>query len=329
MARVEERLVHSQVVVGGKVAFDDLRVGHVFSPVTGRVRKVLAEPGQRVKKGTPLLTIESPDVGSAFADLAKAAADLDASGRDLARQKDLYAAQAGSARDFETAEDNFGKAKAEQQRALEKARLLRSGSVDRVTQTYTLRAPIDGLVVARNVSPGIEVQGQYSGNTAVELFTVGELDVVWVLADVTEDELPRIQPGAQVDISVIAYPSRTFAGKVDWIAGALDPATRTAKIRCAIANPDQALKPEMYATAKIRVGGWNSVAVQREALVRFGDHVVVYVRTDTRGDGRAKFERRPVVIDELETGPYVAVERGLQAGETIVMRGAAFLAGTI
>jgi cobalt-zinc-cadmium efflux system membrane fusion protein len=103
-------------------------------------------------------------------------------------------------------------------------------------------------VIARSVNPGAEIQGQYGGGTALELFTVGELDSVWLLADVFEMDLGRVQKGAPVSIKVVAYPDRTFSGQVDYITGTLDPATRTARVRCAVPNPARELKPEMYAT---------------------------------------------------------------------------------
>src|SRR5262249_41039589 len=209
IVEVAEHDVGGTIPASGKVAFDDLRVSHVFSPVTGRVVRILAQPGQRLKKGEPLCAIVSPDVGSAFADLGKAQADLIAAEHEFKRQRELFEAHAGSQKDFETAEDNFGKAKAEIERARQKARLFRAGSVDRVTQEYTLKALIDGEVIARNVNPGQEVLGQYSGGTALELFTIGELDRVWVLADVFEMDLAKIKVNAPVTVKVVAYPNDT------------------------------------------------------------------------------------------------------------------------
>ena len=122
--------------------------------------------------------------------------------------KELYEAHAGSQKDFEAAQDNYSKAKAEIERARQKARLFRGGGADAVTQEFVLRAPIEGEVIARNVNPGAEVQGQYSGGTAAELYTVGELDRVWVIADVFEMDLARLKKGANVTIRVVAYPDR-------------------------------------------------------------------------------------------------------------------------
>jgi membrane fusion protein, heavy metal efflux system len=327
---VSAHTVGNEIVASGKVAFDDLRVAHIFSPVTGRVKKILADPGERVKKGAALAIIESPDVGNAFADLAKAQADLVAAEHDHQRQKELFEAHAGSERDYEAAQDNYGKAKAEMERAKQKARLLRNtGAADAVTQEFTLRAPIEGEVIARAVNPGAEVQGQYSGGTAVELFTVGELDSVWVFADVFEMDLARVHQEAPVSIKVVAYPDRAFAGKVDWISDALDPTARTARVRCSIPNPNRELKPEMYATVAISVAAPAVAALPRASLLRIGDQTVVFVETGDAPDGRVKFTRRIVAVNEDEGADYLPIVRGLKSGDQVVTSGAILLSGML
>lgn len=326
---VTDQDVGGAVVTSGKVTFDDLRVAHVFSPVTGRVVRIDAQPGQRLKKGASLAVIESPDVGSAFSDLAKAHADLEAAERDYERQKDLYESHAASQKDYETSLDNFQKAKAELSRAQKKASLLSKGSADSVTQQYTLRAPIDGEVVSRNMTPGMEVVGQYSQGNAVELFTVGELDRVWVVADVFEMDFSRIKIGARATVKVVAYPQRLFEGRVDWVSGQLDPQTRTAKVRVVIDNTDRALKPEMYATVSISVAERKALAIPRSAMLRLGDQTVVFVQMGTAPNGLIRFERRPVAVDEDEGGDYLPVTHGLDRGEKVVTSGAILLAGMI
>ncbi len=326
---VARHTVGNEITTSGKVSFDDLRVAHIFSPVTGRIQRILAEPGTRVKKGAALATIESPDVGNAFADVGKAQADLIAAQHDLQRQKELYEAHAGSQRDYESAQDNFSKAKAEMERAKQKARLFRASSADAVSQEFTLRAPIEGEVIARAVNPGAEVQGQYSGGTAVELFTVGELDSVWVFADVFEMDLARVKVGAPVSIKVVAYPDKVFAGKVDWIASALDPVNRTARVRCSIPNPSRELKPEMYATVSIAVDAPEVAAMPRSALLRIGDQTVAFVELGSAPDGRLKFSRRIVAVNEDEGSDYLPIVRGLNLGDQIVTSGAILLSGML
>jgi cobalt-zinc-cadmium efflux system membrane fusion protein len=329
LGNVAVQAVGAQVVTSGKIAFDDRRVAHVFSPVTGRITRIVADPGTRVKKGAPLAIIESPDVGNAFSDLGKADADLVAAEHDLARQKDLYEAHAGAQKDLETAQDNFGKAKAEMDRARKKARLFRGGAADAVTQEFTLRAPIDGQVIARNVNPGAEVQGQYGGGTAVELFMIGELDRVWVMADVFEMDIGKIRTGAPVSIRVIAYPDRTFAGKIDWISDALDPTSRTAHVRCSVDNADRALKPEMYATVSIAVDAGHVPAISRNSVVRLGDQTVVFVYGGDLPGGRARFARRVVAVNDEEGEEFLPITQGLALGERIVTSGAILLSGML
>jgi cobalt-zinc-cadmium efflux system membrane fusion protein len=313
----------------GRIAFDDQRVTHVFSPVNGRVRRLVAQPGQRVGKGDPLAIIDSPDVGSAISDYAKAQAALDAAAREYQRQKELFAAHAAAERELEGAEANERQARAELERAAEKARLLAGGKLTRVTQEFVLRSPIAGEVITRTANPGVEVQGQYSGGTAVELFTVGEIDRVWALADIFEADLGRVRAGAPVTVEVIAFPGRRFAGKVDWISGAVDPSTRTAKVRCAVDNSDRLLKPEMYATASIAVPGRRALAIPRGAVLRQGDQTVVFREVGTTPEGLVRFERWPVKVDDEGSDAMVAVLAGLAPGDRVVSAGGILLLGMV
>jgi membrane fusion protein, heavy metal efflux system len=317
------------VVTSGRVTFDDLKVAHVMSPVTGRVIRIEAQPGQRVKKGDTLTVIESPDVGSAFSDLEKAHADSISAEKDFRRQKELFDVHAGSQRDLEAAQGNYSKAKAELQRASKKAQLLRAGGANLGGQDYTLRAPIGGEVIARNVNPGAEVQGQYTGGTILELFTIGELDTVWVMADLFEMDLGRVKQGTECLVKVVAYPGRVFQGTADWVSDTLDPATRTAKVRCKLDNPDRALKPEMYATAALSVDRQRTLALPRSAILHLGDQTLAFVELGKAADGRLRFERRPVSVNEELGGDFLPVVRGIAAGERVVVSGAILLSGML
>jgi cobalt-zinc-cadmium efflux system membrane fusion protein len=289
----------------------------------------MADLGQHVTKGDPLAVIESPDLGSAFSDLLKAQADLVQSKKEFERQGELYEAHAGSQRDFEAAENAYLKARAELERAEKKAQLLHRGPDNSVTQDYILPAPINGEVIARSVNPGFEVQGQYNQGSAPELYTIGELDQVWVLADVFEMDLPRVQMGAPAAVRVVSYPDRIFAGKVDWISGAIDPASRTAKVRMVIDNEDRALKPEMYASVHLTVPGRKALAVPRSAVLRQGDQTVVLVHTGAAPDGALKLERRPVDVDDEGSDEALEIRHGLQEGDEVVTSGAILVLGML
>jgi len=316
---LEERDLGSSITTSGKVAFDDQKVAHIFPPVTGRVVEVLASLGQKVEKGTPLAVIDSPDLGQAKSDVDKAQADLTAADHELSRQKDLFEAQAGAKRDLEQAQDNEEKAKAELERARQRLKLLHGeeGNGER----YVLRAPISGEVFARNLNPGIEVQGQYGGGTAVELFTVGAIDSVWIWADLFEMDLAAFQKGAALSATVPAYPKREFTGRVDWISPALDPVTRTARVRCVLANPHGELKPEMYATVHISTGERRALAIPRSAVLRIGEQTLVFVQEGRTESGLFRFQRRAVHVDENAAGDLLPVIDGLQRGDVVVITG--------
>jgi cobalt-zinc-cadmium efflux system membrane fusion protein len=193
-----------------------------------------------------------------------------------------------------------------------------------VTQTYTLPSPIDGEVLTMNINPGTEVQGQYTGGTTQELFTIGEIDKVWVLGEIYEMDLARVQVGAPAAVTVVAYKDKVFDGQVDWVSGVLDPNTRTARIRCTFDNPDRLLRPEMYATIQISVAQKKALAIPRSALLRLGEYKVVFVEIG-ESDGQVRFERLPIDVDEGEASQWLEVKHGLEVGQKIVVSGAILL----
>ena len=324
---VAPRPVGGKVLAAGRVTFDDLRVAHVFSPVTGRITRILVQPGEAVKKDQPLCVISSPDLGSAASDRAKARAALVQAEKDYRRQRELYELHAGTQRDFEAAEASYQAARAELERAERKARLFGNG--DGVTQTYTLTAPIAGEVIQRGANPGLEVQGQYGGGAAVELFTIGAQDSLWVLADVYDLDLPRVKKGAPVSFRVLSYPEQRFAGAVEWISGALDPTSRSAKVRFTVDNRAGLLRPELFGTAEISVAPETRLALRRSALLLLGEQPVVFAVVGTAADGRRRFERRVVAIDDMAGGDYVPLRGGLSKDETVVVSGGILLLGML
>jgi cobalt-zinc-cadmium efflux system membrane fusion protein len=324
VATIDVREVDDTIATSGTVALDDVRSGHVMSPVTGRVVRIIAALGEHVKKGQPLAAIESPDVGDAVSDVHKAEADLVAAQHAYERKKTLFEQKAGPASDVEVAEDAFRRAKAEIERARAKQALLRVGSADSVSQTYLLASPIEGDILMTNAHPGIEVQGQYSGGSSVELFTIGDVSRVWVLADVYEMDLARVHPGVPATVRVAAYPARTFDGRVDWVSGSIDPTTRAARVRCTFDNPERLLLPQMYATVNLSVDRKQALAIPRDALLRLGDAKAVFVRVGESAD-QVRFRRSDVDVDEGESSPWLEVRGGLQPGQAVVTRGAILL----
>jgi RND family efflux transporter MFP subunit len=182
---------------------------------------------------------------------------------------------------------------------------------------YTLRAPIDGVVVERPALPGMEVRA----DAGTPLVTVADLSRVWVLADVYERDLGRAMRGQRAEVRVPAYPGEVFTGPVTYVGEMVDPATRTVKIRVELANPGARLKPEMFARVSLAAGPGTPAAlsVPASAVISDGAASAVVVAL---GDGR--YERRTI-----EAGPEadgrVRVLAGLKPGEQVVTAGALYL----
>ncbi len=325
--KVDLQDVDDTVLASGKVAFDDQKVLHVFSPVTGKAIKVPAQLGDRVSKGDPLVVIESPDIGAATSDVGKAIANLKAAETNYQRMKELWALKAVSQLDYENAVNAYGQTKAELERAQQKAALFHSGDI--VGQTYTLRSDIAGEVFYKNVATGMEVSGQYTGQNPVELFTIGDATKVWVLTDVFEVDLPRVKLGSKVVVNVPSWPNRDFTGTVDWISSALDPTTHATKVRCTFDNTDRALKPEMFATVKISVDVKQAIAVPRSAVIRLGEQLVVFLDRGPDKSGKERFERVPVVVDEGEGSKWLTVDHGLEIGDRVATSGAVLISDVL
>jgi cobalt-zinc-cadmium efflux system membrane fusion protein len=300
--------------------------------VTGRVTRIQAQLGQRVKKGELLTSIVSPDMGQASSDLSKAEADVIAAEHDFKRKKELFAAHAASSADVEASEDNYARTVAERERASQKVKLLHAGGDGpmAVMQGYPLTSPIDGEVIARAVNPGVEVQGQYGGGGQVnELFTIGELDSVWLLADVFEMDLPRVHLGSRVTASVVAFPGRKFEGKVDWVSGGIDTSMRAAKVRCVLPNPDRALRPEMFATVTVEVESTALPSVPRNAAMHLGSDIFIWVEGGTTPDGKLRLVKTKVDADDASGSPWLALRGGPPVGTRIIDSGGIILLGML
>jgi len=336
---VGHRTLTSKVISTGRITFDDTKVSHLFSPVTGRVEKLIANIGDEVKAGAPLCTINSPDLGSAHSDVVKAKADLTAAEHDFKRKKELVDVHAATQSDLEQSEDNYQKAKAEMERASLKFKMWKITKEDEASQQFTLRAPIDGMVLMRNANPGIEVQGVYSGaNIANELYTVGDYSSIWVYIDLYEIDMAHVQKDQEVLFSSVSYPGEVFKGKVSLISQVIDPNTRTARVRCNIANPDHKLKPEMYVTTEIFTGTKSALAVPKEAVVRLADQTVVFkqiskvIESKEEAEshpGIVRFQAVPVVIGNEDDHFSEIIGNTLHEGDLVVAKGTILMSSSL
>jgi cobalt-zinc-cadmium efflux system membrane fusion protein len=301
-----------------RVTFDEGRVSRIGTPVSGRVLELRVQPGDRVRKGQPLLVIASPDAESAFADWIAARADAALAEKNLERQRRLLADQAVSQKEVQQAEGESTKARAARARALSRLEVLgiSPDDPDGRPSRYLLRAPLDGVVVERPANPGMEVRA----DSGTPLVTVADLSRLWVLADVFERDVGAVVEGGRAEVRVAAWPGRVWEGKIAHVGDLVDPQSRTVKVRIEVQNPDQKLKPEMFARVTLRgAPSAPSLAVPSQAVLSDGAASAVVVAL---GDG--KFQRRTIEAGPERDG-HVRVLSGLAPGERVVVDGAIYL----
>jgi cobalt-zinc-cadmium efflux system membrane fusion protein len=299
----------------GRVALDEDNTQRLASPVDGRVTKVMVQLGDKVKKGQALVELSSTRVAEIEADAQKAEQDLTLAKKSVDRAEKLRQEGAIADKDLARIGADFEKAKTDAARVQAQLRLL-SLAPSGPGLSASLRSQIVGTVVERSTFVGQEVRA----DAAAPLLTLTNLGTVWVLADVYEQDLGLVAPGATVAIRVPAYPSETFAGKVDHIGEVVDPTTRTVKLRVVVPNGDLQLKPEMFAKIDLAVTGSRpSIVLPARAILTDSEHSRVIVASDGN-----VFRQRVVEIGP-EIDGQVTVAKGIAPGEKVVTSGAIFL----
>lgn len=302
------------LVANGTITYDANRVSVVGPRVEGRVVAVRADLGEQVRAGTVLAILESPGVGQTRGEMERARANLEVARRNYEREERLFSEQISSQKELLEAEGTYRSAQAEYNSAL--AQLKAVGAAAGEGPTFGLRTPVSGTVVERNASPG-----QIVGPSA-NLFTVADLRHVWITVDVYERDLARVKRGAEAGVTPTALPSALFKGLVTYAGGIVDSVSRTFKVRVELENPDQRLRPGMFARVRIQApalpGTEGALTVPEVAVQEVEGKQVVFVV----GPAPGEFVARRVTLAPGAGGGVAVVTSGLSAGERIVTKGA-------
>lgn len=300
-----------------RLVWNEERTQRIYPAFAGRVSAIRADLGDAVRPGTPLALLASPDFGIAQADTAKAQADAALTRKNLQRQRELFEAGIVARKELEQAEAEAARSHAEMARAA--ARTAMYGAGAGVDQRLAITAGIAGVVVERNLNPGQEVRPDQAGPGAPPLFVVSDPTSLWVQIDARESEIATLQPGAVFKLNIAALPGQTFEGQVRAAADAIDPASRTIKVRGIVLNPERRLKAEMLATAQFERTLSSGVVVPASAVILRGAQHSVMVQVQP-----GVFEPREVRVGHV--GPSeIVVSRGLEVGELVVKENALLL----
>ncbi len=306
---IQPQKVADQLVLTANIAADQNRMARVAPRVEGRLIKVNANLGDRVKTGQALAMIDSVQMGEARAEYRRAQSELKLAESAFQRADSLFKEQVVPQRQWLEAKSFYERAQASAEAATGRLRML-GGLPDTGESNFVVAAPFAGTVIEKKAVLGELAKSDDS------LFTIADLSAVWIEANVAEKDLAKLAVGAIATVTVSAFPNDVFKGRVSYIASVIDRQTRTVKARIEVPNRDGKLRLDMFAKAAVEYAEPHSALVlPQEAVVLLQGTPVVYVATV---DG---FEPRPVELGERLTGRIV-IASGIKAGEKIVIAGA-------
>ncbi len=305
--------VASVATVPGQVIPNEDRTARLGATVQGRVIAVRVRPGDRVRAGQILVTLQSPAAGMAQSDVDKARAQASYARSARERAERLLALKAIPQQDYDRAIADDELASAELRRAKSVADQI--GATASASGEIAIRSPLNGVVLARTAVPGAVVEA------GAQLVVVTDPSTLWLSIDAPENLASLFRVGASLRFTVPAYPADTFSARIDAVGAGLDPSTRTLPIRAVIRNRDDRLKPEMLASVSAQGGGAISAPSVPEDAVQLldGKSVVFLAHPDSMGG--AKFAPREVQLGS-RSGGRIAITQGLSAGDVVVTRGA-------
>ncbi len=320
LAKIERKRLGSGISATAMVEADANRVAHVTSRIDARVVKLLAQPGEQVKAGQPLVVLNSVDLGKAKTDYLKARSLENIAAQHLKREQQLYEQKISARKDVleaEAAHDSaFAQLKASRETLIlligpDEVRGLNWSGNGHALSEFTLDSPIAGTLVRRDLTVGSLIDSDDDPMVVIDL------DDVWVIANIFEHDLAGVALGEAARIAVEAYPGQPFEGTVRYIADTVNRETRTIAARIEVANPEHRLKPGMFAHAEIEASreGRAVLVAPDAAIYQVGKRKIVFVAA-----GGNRFEVREVVLGRPDKDA-VEVLSGLREGDQVATQG--------
>lgn len=304
--------------VAGQIDFDEQSLTRIGASVTGRVTQIQAALGAVVNKGDVLASINSSELSSSQLAYLKARSEKELHRRNVERAKTLFASDVISAAELQRRENEYEIASAETRAAQDQLRVLgvspqaieRLGSTGAIDSGSSVMSTIRGVVVERKVATGQVVQ------PSDVMFVVADLNRVWAVAQVPEQQVSQVKVGQSVHIEVPALGHEKMLGKLIYVGQTVNPETRTVLVRTELDNKGGRLKPSMLATMLIESAPMPRVVVPSSAVVRQDDADYVFV-----AQGNDRFRLTPVKLD-VEHNQQRVVLQGIEAGMRVVSEGA-------
>lgn len=302
--------VDDKLELSGEINFSDNRVVKVFPFSSGKVMQVKVSTGDQVKQGQTLAIIKSADVVGNYSDISSSGNDVAIAKTQMSNAESLFKNGIATEREYLEAKQNYEKA-INSQAKLKAQMTINGGGKTSASGEYIVTAPKSGYVLEKKVNEGAFIRSDNTDN----MFSIGDIGEVWVLANVYESDISRVKEGETVDVTTLAYPGRIFKGVIDKVNQVLEPDSKVMKIRVRLQNPDQALKPEMFANVVVQnKNGVQAVAIPNTAFISdYGkDYVIIY-------HDKCNLEVRVVtIIKTIDDKTYISA--GIKAGEKVISK---------
>jgi cobalt-zinc-cadmium efflux system membrane fusion protein len=304
---VKSDYVKHELKMTGKITFDQEHTQKIYPLASGRVLAVKAELGDFVTKGQVLAVVSSSEAADYENQTSAAESKLAIAEKNLSVAKDMYEDGLTSQKEYTTAQKEYEIAKAEFKKLQEVLKIYNvSGS-----STYTIKAPISGYIVEKKLTPDFYIRTDNNEN----LFTISDISNVWVMVNLYEVDLTKIQVGYDAEVRTLSYQDKVFQGVVDKIFNVVDPDTKTLKARIKLHNPDYSLKPEMFAKVVLFYADNRQMPeVPSNAVIFSNNKRYVMVYKD-----RCHIETRAIEVgDEFRNSTYVKF--GVKTGERVISK---------
>ncbi len=304
---IKYRQVTTRLMLSGKITENEDKLVKVYPLVGGYVKDLRVELGDYVNKGDILAVIQSTEIADFQNQLVIAESNLNIAEKNLQVTQDMFEGGLSSEKDLVIAKKEYQKAIGELRRIKEVMNIYGVGEFS----AYTVKAPISGFITEKFINENM----QFRMDNTSQLFTIANLDKVWVLANVFESDIDQVKVGGDVEVTTLSYPDDVYKGKIDKIFNVLDKNSRVMKVRVILDNPGYKLKPEMFASISLLSESSTKSLLAPENSIIFDnnkDYVLVY-------NDKCHIDIRPIErIDKVDKN--VRIQSGLHEGERVIVK---------
>lgn len=307
LAEVKLITVESELLLTGKISFNEDKVARVFPLAGGFVRDLYVELGDHVKKGQVMAVIRSPEIAGFTREGVAAESQVRLAEKNYQVATELYKSGNVSEVEMVNAQRELENAKGELARIQAVLDMYSAGT----GSVYPIKSPVSGVIVQKNIALNMELRTE----DISPVFVVGDLTDVWVMANIYESDITKVKEGYDAEVTTIPYPDKIFRGKIDKIFNLMDAQSKVVKARVILSNEDLELRPEMFANVKVRYNEpVKKLAIPLTGLIfdKSRYFVMVYKADDN-------IETREITIYR-ETDKTVYVESGLAEGEKVMTK---------